>query len=398
MESSGDPMIRNRRDFLKGVALVTGSIAVGSQISSAPTDSTKPDTVWRDPEWRNKTSEMSYRQLGRTGLMVSEIVAGGSGPMTPENYKTFHYAIERGLNYFDTASRYSKGESEKGLGMLLSEKGVRDQLFVSTKLSDFQSYIDKKTQSLFESLSSNKKEMVRKRAKALMHERGVNKHGYFIAFFPGQERDLLRGYEHYQTRKLFASKSWVRGLKEHIIETFHGSLERLQTDYVDILHCPHGARVPEELDEPLIWELFEKFRTEGKARFLGFSCHTDQYHLLSKAIALGHYDMAMIAYNIANQGSIEPVFESAYRSGMGLIGMKAAAGVYTSFKKMPPIPQWRIQKLNQTIPQEMKLQPKAYLWALQNPHLSAVISEMYTREMIEENLAVVGKKVELSGV
>jgi hypothetical protein len=38
---------------------------------------------------------------------------------------------------------------------------------------------------------------------------------------------------------------------------------------------------------------------------------------------------------------------------------------------------------------------KAYLWALQNPDLSAVIAGIRTEEMLIEDLSVVGRKIEL---
>jgi aryl-alcohol dehydrogenase-like predicted oxidoreductase len=43
----------------------------------------------------------------------------------------------------------------------------------------------------------------------------------------------------------------------------------------------------------------------------------------------------------------------------------------------------------------MKLPVKAYLWALQNADLSAVISGITTEQVLLENLSVVGKKIEL---
>jgi hypothetical protein len=61
-----------------------------------------------------------------------------------------------------------------------------------------------------------------------------------------------------------------------------------------------------------------------------------------------------------------------------------------------PLPGWRAEKLNRLIPgEDMKLPVKAYLWALQNPRLSAVISNLWDEQHVRENLSVVGKKVDL---
>jgi hypothetical protein len=43
----------------------------------------------------------------------------------------------------------------------------------------------------------------------------------------------------------------------------------------------------------------------------------------------------------------------------------------------------------------MKAPMKAYIWALQNPHISGVISNLWDEQFVNENLSVVGKKVEL---
>ena len=43
----------------------------------------------------------------------------------------------------------------------------------------------------------------------------------------------------------------------------------------------------------------------------------------------------------------------------------------------------------------MKAPVKAYIWALQNPHLTAVISNLWDENYVRENLAVAGEKIEL---
>ena len=69
--------------------------------------------------------------------------------------------------------------------------------------------------------------------------------------------------------------------------------------------------------------------------------------------------------------------------------------VATHHKKLQPLPQWRIDKVNQIVPGDMKPPMKAYLWALQNPNISAVISNLWDEKYVKENLSLVGKKVQL---
>jgi len=114
--------------------------------------------------------------------------------------------------------------------------------------------------------------------------------------------------------------------------------------------------------------------------------------VLRRAAELGHYDMAMVAYNIASHPILDEPIRFATDRGMGIIAMKAAAGVHQRYEELGPIPRKRLERLNRAIPGDMKAQVKGYLWALQNPCITAAISEMYDRQMMEENLTVAGKK------
>jgi predicted aldo/keto reductase-like oxidoreductase len=184
--------------------------------------------------------------------------------------------------------------------------------------------------------------------------------------------------------------------KKLIISTLEESLKRVGTDYFDILHCPHAATSPDEINNPLIVEAFNELKKQGKVRFLGFSTHHNMASLLNIAIDGGNFDVVMLAYNVINYGFLDHVLKRAKENNIGTIAMKAAMAVSTPYDpQQVPVPEWRIQKLNQIIPDEMKLPVKAYLWALQNPDLSAVVSGMTTEEMVLENLSAVGKKVKL---
>ncbi len=82
---------------------------------------------------------MNYRRFGRTGLQVSEIAFGGGrsgGILIDADDDTrrdaVRRALDRGINWFDTAPQYGQGKSEEALGWLLSE--VAETPFISTKV------------------------------------------------------------------------------------------------------------------------------------------------------------------------------------------------------------------------------------------------------------------------
>src|SRR5437588_8030435 len=94
----------SRRSFLAAAA-ATGVVAGQAPADEKRDQSAKPARV--APEWRNRKEGMAYRRLGRTGMMVSEVVCGGD-PIRLDNYKHLELALEKGLNYLDMAPAYNK--------------------------------------------------------------------------------------------------------------------------------------------------------------------------------------------------------------------------------------------------------------------------------------------------
>lgn len=80
---------------------------------------------------------MRYRYLGRTGVQVSEYMLGtmsyGSDGNTDEKecMDIVHHALDRGINFIDTADTYSHGEAEEIVGKAIA--GRRDKVVLATK-------------------------------------------------------------------------------------------------------------------------------------------------------------------------------------------------------------------------------------------------------------------------
>jgi 1-deoxyxylulose-5-phosphate synthase len=89
---------------------------------------------------------MKYKNLGSTGLKVSELCLGcmtfgvpdrGDHPWTlPEEQSRpiLRQAVELGINFFDTANAYSDGTSEEIVGRALKEFTRRDEVVIATKV------------------------------------------------------------------------------------------------------------------------------------------------------------------------------------------------------------------------------------------------------------------------
>jgi len=78
---------------------------------------------------------MQYKSLGGSGIQISRLCLGtmsfGGRADRSESERLYRLARERGINCFDCANVYQKGEAERILGALI--KGEREQVVVTTK-------------------------------------------------------------------------------------------------------------------------------------------------------------------------------------------------------------------------------------------------------------------------
>ena len=134
----------SRRSFLK----LFGAGAVGTAAVLAGCKGKKKEAV--ADEYKNQVEppvgKMTYRVNPKTGEKVSLLGYGMMRlPAKVDNSDEFDqdminkqvdYAIEHGLNYFDTSPVYCQGKSERCTGIALS-RHQRSEYFVATKLSNF---------------------------------------------------------------------------------------------------------------------------------------------------------------------------------------------------------------------------------------------------------------------
>jgi predicted aldo/keto reductase-like oxidoreductase len=93
-------------------------------------DVVKTNPSWPDA-WKGAHVKV-YRRLGRTGFEVSDISLGTGGIRGDNGEAIVREAIERGINYLDTAPDYSGSGSEQAIGRALRGQD-RSQLFLATK-------------------------------------------------------------------------------------------------------------------------------------------------------------------------------------------------------------------------------------------------------------------------
>ena len=225
---------------------------------------------------------IEMRQLGRTDLQVSSCCLGtmtwGQQNTEAEGHAQMDYALERGVNFWDTAEMYSvppsaetQGSTERIIGTWFQKTGRRQEVILATKIA------------------------------------GLSK------MLWTRDNDV----------------EWTRHTKEQVDEAVFKSLKRLQTDYIDLyqLHWPDratglfGARMdskayayPYEPFEDILSHL-ETHVKAGRIRHIGVSNETSfgVMRFLAESEARGLPRMATIqnAYNLVNRtfedGGLEEV-------------------------------------------------------------------------------------------
>lgn len=154
----------DRREFLRRLGFASAAVAATSTISSCIRPAVTADGGDHDPAGapfaENQLGEMTYRTNPNTGDKVSILGYGmmrlpmkadwdpknnqGQNPIDQEQVnRLVDYALEHGVNYYDTSPAYCQGFSEIATGEALS-RHPRSSYYIATKLSNFAS----QTQSL----------------------------------------------------------------------------------------------------------------------------------------------------------------------------------------------------------------------------------------------------------
>jgi aryl-alcohol dehydrogenase-like predicted oxidoreductase len=379
----------DRREFLRRSLAVGAGVALPASLAASMRSHADGSRASRaEPDWRNRQAGMKYRRLGRTGFMISEIVCGGD-PVTPDNHRHVEVAVERGLNYLDTAPAYGQGKSEAGYAEVLRAVG-RDKVFLNTKVSPLGNARNRAYQEIFVALSRAEQEAVLKEVAEDLRKRDATLPDYMGNYFGGQLREIeADALSDVLERKYRAKIDGRATYAETMIRSVEESLKRLKTDHVDILMCPHGASSYAETQIPEIHETFEKLRDQGKVRALGVSAHNDPAGVLRGAIASGVYSVAMIAFNITNRSYLEPALEEAKKADFGVIAMKVAQAVFDPDRSTNRRSE-RVALLDRLVPgDQLNTYQKAYTFGLSNPNLTAVISNMVNEQQMTENLSVI---------
>ena len=261
---------------------------------------------------------MKYNPLGRTEITVSDICLGtmtwGSQNTEAEGHEQMDYAVEQGVNFFDTAELYpvtplraeTYGDTERIIGSWFAKRQKRDDIILATKVAGpGRPYIEKGA-----------------------------------GYSPGK---IKRACEK--------------------------SLQRLKTDYIDLyqIHWPNRAHyhfrhlwnfAPEREDGQkaqddiqMILEALAELIKEGKIRHVGLSNETAwgsaQYVKLAEASGLPRPVSIQNEYSLLNRLFDLDLAEVSVREDVGLLAFSPlAAGILSGKYADGAVPEGSRMTLN----------------------------------------------------
>jgi hypothetical protein len=169
------------------------------------------------------------------------------------------------------------------------------------------------------------------------------------------------------------------------------SLERMQTDYID-LYLAHSVWSAEELD-PQTRHWAEKAKAAGKIKFFGFSTHSNMAECLLGAAGLGWIDGIMMSYNyrLMHSDDMRRAVDACVRAGIGLTAMKTQGGgqVQTNTATELELAGRFLEKGFTDGQAKLKA-----VW--QNPNIASICSEMPNMTLLMSNVAAALDKTRLS--
>jgi uncharacterized protein len=208
--------------------------------------------------------------------------------------------------------------------------------------------------------------------------------------YSGGEGELALGAFH--TRANLRSRIWITTKSDDkdpkgFEKTFHESLEKLKTDYIDMYYL-HGLRKPEAINDELK-TVVERLRKEKKVKYFGFSCHDGNVaELLELAAKTPWIDSVMFRYNFQQYGNdkLNRAIDAAYKAKVGLIAMKTQ-GSAVSFE-----PQWK--KFEQTGKWNKYQAVMKAVWA--DERIAGAVSDMDNLDKLRENVGAAIDKTKLT--
>ena len=178
-----------------------------------------------------------------------------------------------------------------------------------------------------------------------------------------------------------------------LTERLNKSLQRLQTDYVDLFYI-HSIKGIEDMT-PAFKDWAAEMKKAGKMKFFGFSTHTNMADCLLGAAKLDWIDAVMLTYNfrLINDPKMKQAVDACVKSGIGLVAMKTMGGG----PGMPKTTSKAELKVAEKFLERGFTDKQARLKVVwENPQIASICSQMPNLTILSANVAAARDKIKLS--
>lgn len=307
---------------------------------------------------------MEYRRLGKSGLLVSEFSFGAWVTFAKQvgedaAASIMGYAYDNGINFFDNAEGYEKGNAEIVMGEALKKLGwARDTYVVSSKV------------------------------------------------FWGGDRPNQKGLS-----------------MKHVTEGCHKALKRLQVDYLDLYFCHRpDVDTPIEETVRAMHNLIVQGKVLYWGTSEWTAQQITEAHMVARREHLTPPTMEQPEYNMFRREKVESEYLPVYELGLGTTIWSPLASGFLTGKYNDGIPadsrvnlpgyEWlknnleseagkaKIEKVKKlaVLAKEagLPVHHMALLWCLANPRVSTVILGASKKAQLEDNLKALDSKAKLT--
>lgn len=191
--------------------------------------------------------------------------------------------------------------------------------------------------------------------------------------------------------KIFlVSKAYARDAGEMTAQ-LETSLERLQTDYID-LYFMHGISDTDALDGS-IRKWAEHAKKQGKIRLFGFSTHQNMPSCLMNAAKLGWIDGIMATYNyrLMHQTDMKEALQACIEAGIGITAMKTQGG-----GSVKTTTDTELQLAGRFVKKGFTDKQAKLKAVWENPHIASICSQMPDSTILMSNISAALNKTQLS--
>lgn len=235
---------------------------------------------------------MEYKKFGKTDLEVSALGLGaapiGSRTGPDESKATLNKAFELGINFYDTAPSYGQGSSEEIIGEVFQKK--RDKVIITTKVG----YSPTATLQAAAKFKPLVRSLLRK--------------------IPGIRKSI---------QTFVNSQNQIDFEPSRIIKSVEESLQRLSSDYIDLLLLHSPPREIVERGE--VFEQLKSLKQQGKIRYYGVSAS----NLENSLILMKHSELEISALqttlNLFEQEAIDELIPLAKQRGIAIVAREPFA-------------------------------------------------------------------------